>query len=275
MELLQKELEINSKDSVYIYAFGDLHIASRAFEERRFKELIEEIKENEKAYWIGMGDVGECIIMGKDRRFDQRALRDRYKNKLHILPQLEAEELKKYLAPIAPKCLCFLVGNHEDSLRRQFSYDLTWELCNSLNLPYGSHEAYIRLMFRTRGMAKLKLDIFCAHGYGNARKWGGRMNKIADLTAGFEADIYLMAHQHSSSGFRQVRLALPHRGKLRLVEKEKLGVLVPSFYKTYQEGIDTYASKRLFPPSAIGFTKIKIWLERRPETDSLRFTTTI
>ena len=273
MELISKTINL-PKEGINLYAFGDLHIASIAFEEAKFRKLIKTIKEDENGYWIGMGDFGDCISR-QDKRFEQESLRERYRNKIHILPQLEAEELKTFLSPIKDKCLLFLRGNHEDALRKYYSYDLTWELCNYFNFPYGSEDAFLRLTLKNHGKSGINLDIFACHGYGNSRKWGSRLNKLSDLFSSFEAQIYLMAHQHSEGLIKEVRLSLPQKGKLDLVEKVRLGVCVPSFYKTYQVGTDTYSSKRLFPPSSIGYTKIMINLKREAKRDKVMFSAVV
>lgn len=262
MELVKHQVEIKSAaDIITLFAFGDLHIANQAFDVGSFKKLIHKIQETPNAIWIGMGDFGECISP-KDKRFDQETLRPRYRDKLHRLPQEEAKELKELLHPIKSSCIGILYGNHEDRLRQMFGgYDLIWELCEYFGWKNLSSEALIRLLIK-RCREVTKVDIFAAHGYGNARKWGGRINKISDVALGIRADIYLMGHQHSAGVIKEIELSLPAKGKLILLQKERIGYLVPSFYRTYQEKIDTYASKRLFPPSAIGWAEIKIKVER-------------
>ncbi|MCD6192758.1 MAG: hypothetical protein J7L26_04725 [Candidatus Aminicenantes bacterium] len=148
-------------------------------------------------------------------------------------------------------------GNHEDKLRQKLNFDLTWELCNHFGWKNLSMEGMIRLNVERQEGHSMPLTIFAAHGYGGGRKWGGKINKLADIQAYFDADIFLMAHIHSRGAVKEMRLTLPRSGKLRLKQIPKLLVVVPAFYKTYQEGIDTYASKLLYPPSALGMAEIK------------------
>lgn len=258
MEIGSKTIEFKSyRDVLTIFLFGDLHIASAAFAEKEFKSLVQKIKKTDNSLWFGMGDLGENIVI-KDIRFDQTSLRELYQNKLHRLPQEEANELCRLLDPIKDKCCGLLVGGHEDSLRRKFSYDLTWELCNHFNWRNLSGETLYRLYIGLPGKGYSKIDIFLAHGYGTGRKWGSRLNKISDIAAGVRAEIYAVAHQHSQGAIEEVELSLPYKGNLELIQKERIGLIVPSFYKTYQEGMDTYASKALYPPSVIGHSEIFI-----------------
>jgi len=259
MQLSEETIEISSRqDTVTLFAFGDLHIANKAFDKNHFRRLVQKIKETPNSCWIGMGDFAECISP-KDKRFDQASLRERYKDKLHRLPQEEAKELKELLNPIKNSCIGLICGNHEDKLRQMFGgYDLIWELCDYFGWNNLSAEALIRLKIK-RGKAISNVDIFATHGYGGGRKWGSKINKLSDIANGIRADIYLIAHVHSTGIIKEVELSLPARRKLRLIQKERLGCIVPSFYRTYQEGIDTYASKKLYPPSSIGWTEIKLF----------------
>lgn len=258
MEIGYKKLEFSSSsDTLTIFALGDLHLASAAFEERQFRQLVSRIQKRRNAIWFSMGDLGENIII-KDARFDQSSLRAQYRYNLHRLPQLEAEELSELLRPIKSKCCGLIEGNHENALRRKFSYDLTWELCNRFGWKHLSSEALYRLYIKWPNRNYNALDIFLAHGYGGGRKWGSKINKLSDIAAGVRADIYLLAHVHSQGAIKEVELRLPAQGKLKLLQKERLGIIVPSFYKTYQEGTDTYASKMLYPPSIIGHSEIYV-----------------
>jgi|TARA_Y100000310_G_C20696773_1_gene826276 hypothetical protein len=267
MEIGSHEIELkHDTDAATVFAFGDLHLASTAFEERQFKNLVQKIADTEKCIWFGMGDFGESINP-KDRRFDQESLRPKYREHIHRLAQEEAYELIGLLTPIKDKCGGILVGNHEQVLRTQFSYDLTWELCNHFGWKHLSSEALFRLYLLTCG-SRRKVDIFLAHGYGGGRKWGSKINKLSDIAAGVRAEIYLIAHIHSRGAIKEIELALPAKGKLHLLQKERMGIIVPSFFKTYEEGQDNYASRTLYPPSVIGGTEIRLSYSReRPSRD--------
>ncbi len=258
MELTERTLRIASrKDIVTIFALGDLHIASSAFEEHRLKKAIKKIEDTPNSVWIGTGDFGECISKTDIARFDQESVREPYRSNLHRYHQLEAQELKKLFEPIADKALGLLVGNHENSLRQKLNFDLTWELCNHLGCKNLSMEGIVRLNIERKEGHAMPLIVFAAHGFGGGRRFGGKFNKLSDIQSYFEADIFLMAHVHSCGAAKEMRLTVPRSGKLRLKETPKLLIIVPAFYKTYQEGMDNYASKLLYPPSALGMAEIR------------------
>lgn len=266
MEVAIKDVLLPSRKSIWsLYVFGDIHIASIGFDKKHFLRLVKEIEGNPNCGWIFLGDAGECINR-KDVRFDQESIRPRYRNNIHRLAQLEAEELKEFFAPIAKKGIAILVGNHEDALRKKYDFDLTWELCNEFGIKNLTSQGYVRLRI---GRAKTvknnynNVDIFACHGYGNARKWGGRINKIADLGLGFGADIYVMGHQHSCAYVKDIELSLPKtlvgQPPWQLYERVKTAVAVPSFFRTYIMGQDNYASAKLYPPSVVGGAKINFF----------------
>ena len=264
MRLIAKEFESNESTRTYtFYGFGDLHVASRAFEPAHFKRVRKRIEDDPDAYAIGLGDLGDCINT-RDPRFDPRQLRSRYRDAIKRLAQEEATELKELLEPIKHKILGLCYGGHEYQLLQRYEYDLIWELCNSLGIPNLGDTALIRLTFkRTSASEKHKsrtIFIFVAHGYGNSRKWGGRINKISDLASGIRADIYMLGHMHSHAWIKEADLIVPTSGTLRLINKPRVGICVPSFYRTYQQDVDTYAARKLYMPSALGIAGVRVAL---------------
>ena len=268
MRLIAREFERHESNHTYtFYGIGDMHIASQAFSPEHFKKVRRRIEEDPDAYAIGMGDFGECINT-HDVRFDPRQLRPRYRNAIKRLAQEEAAELKELLEPIKHKLLGLIYGGHEYSLLQRYEFDLVWELCNSLGVPNLGDTALIRLTFRRRIESPTgskpthsrTLFLFAAHGYGNSRKWGGRINKISDLASGIRADIYMLGHMHSHAWIKEADLIVPTSGKLRLINKPRVGICVPSFYRTYQEDVDTYAARKLYMPSALGIAGVRVAL---------------
>jgi len=253
MQLVRHELE--TRDNVInLYAFGDLHIASIAFQKDAFLKLVQEIKENH-GYWIGMGDFGEAIAV-TDRRFDPDSIRKEYRNELPRYHQLEVRELKEMLEPIRNTCLGILEGNHEAALRTS-QFDMTWALCNYFEWPNLTTQAFIRLNLHHPVRQKtLDCDLFVAHGYGASRTKGGAVAKLQRLLDNFLADLVLMGHQHIAQPVIDAKIRLPKRAQKVYIDKKiRLGFFVPSFYLTYKGGVDTYASRKLYAPSIIGAWK--------------------
>jgi len=249
---------VSRKDIITLFGLGDLHTASAAFEEKRCNEAISYIAETPNSRWIGMGDLGECINI-KDKRFDQKCVREPFRSNLHIYYQLEARELEKLLAPIADKCFGILVGNHEDKLRQNYGYDLTMELCDRFGWKNLSMEAGLWLNIQRQGGHNSVITIFATHGYGGGRTVGQAINKLMNTSADFEANIYMMGHDHKQGAANGEKMALSKKGgELGLKQVPQKFVLVPSFHKTYQVGMDNYGAKRLYKPSVLGIAEIQL-----------------
>jgi hypothetical protein len=275
LQLESHDIRLPSRQSEFtLFAFGDMHIANKAFDLSHFKKLIQRIQDTPLSLWVGMGDFGDSIGP-RDKRFEQENLRPLYRENISRIYQEEAWELKELLTPVADKSLGLVESNHAKKAKKDNSFDLTHELCTHFGWANLRSCALVRMHFLRSTTATYNLDLFVAHGYGGGRKWGGKMNKIADIASGIRADIYLMGHLHSCGVLKEIELSLPSSGELHLIQKERIGCLVPSFFRSYQEGVDTYASEQLYPPSAIGWTEIKVRLESAGGKDKLAVKTVI
>lgn len=250
MRLVQHNLEMKN-NVLLLGAFGDLHIASRAFNKGMFMELIKEFK-RDKRWWIGMGDFAECIPI-RDPRFDIDSIRETYRDELPRFHQVEAEELKDMLEPISKQCLGILEGNHESKLRNS-QFDMMWELCNYFKWNHLTTQSFIRLnVYNPKRQKTLDFDIFAAHGYGTARTKGGNVAKLQRLIDSFLGDILLVGHTHINQPIIDKKIRLMKRTKTPKLEPIiRIGFLVPSFFETYKDDVDTYASKALYAPSVLG-----------------------
>lgn len=259
MVLIQRRILLPSSKSILaLWGLGDIHCASKGCDIPKLKKGVKTIELTPDSVWVNMGDNAETINKN-DRRFDQDSLRPKYAKNINRMGQLEADELVDIFNPIKENCLGIIEGNHENIYRKAFNMDMTWELCKRLNVPHLSSMALIRLTITFgEGGHVSNVDILAFHGYGGGRKWGGKLQKISDMASGIKADIYMMGHLHSQAAIKEVELSLPVRGELTLIEKERLGILVPSFYRTYAEGMDNYASKNCYPPSVLGWSKTEI-----------------
>lgn len=268
MEVVHKNITIHSREEMVELVFiADLHVASRTFVKDALLHAVDFIHKRKNCFWCGLGDLGECINYKDDRRFNQDSLRDRYAGRLHKLHQLERDELKGFFKSIAQQCIVLLDGNHESELKRRYGFDLTWDLINYFNADcgadtkWGDDAVYLRLSINRRwGNANSDkvYDFFLAHGYGGARTPAGKVNKVEEMRRIFPtADFFIMGHQHDAS-YRKPSALYINKGH-DVCEKTQYLIGLPSFCKTYEKGSSGYASRKLYPPTSIGFTVIRLW----------------
>lgn len=55
----------NRKQNIYV--IGDVHIGSKNFNKKAFEKMINKIKNDRNAKWIGIGDYIDSIVPGDPR----------------------------------------------------------------------------------------------------------------------------------------------------------------------------------------------------------------
>jgi hypothetical protein len=212
----------------------------------RLDERIEEIKNNDRAYWFGIGDMGDHIYY-TDPRFT-----------ILNWSALEAEDMQNALIkhirkiadkfePIKDKCLGYGRGNHEKTVNDKYHVDPTQEVCDRLGLKNIGYSSLATLTFRRplKGGKRQKsytVRIYMHHGFGGGRTHGAQINKVEGMISGYGADIYAMGHVHGKVASKPVRIETDHNGnKVR----RKLACLVTSSYVNIAEEKTTGYAERL------------------------------
>jgi len=191
-----------TSQTVKVYFIGDIHEGASNSNTELLKRSIEIIEAEEDAYWIGMGDMIDCINY-HDRRFDVREVSTKYRvTDLDDLPKVQADLLLELLLPIKDKCLGMLTGNHEETLRHYGGFDIMSYLCMSLGCAYLGKKAYVSLgaiTHKDRGRPYFMIDICVGHGSGGGggKTAGGAINKCFDYMQWETADINVIGHLHS------------------------------------------------------------------------------
>lgn len=113
---------------------GDTHEGSVTYHDKGVKKLIEYIQAEPNRYWAHMGDWIEAITTD-DKRYAW--------NKAEVpIPLKQAQAAIESFLPIAEKCFCGLLGNHELKLHR-FGNLVKDVICSQLKIPYGSYMAHV------------------------------------------------------------------------------------------------------------------------------------
>jgi hypothetical protein len=51
----------------YLYFLSDVHLGAAGCNIKKFREKVQEIADNERAYWFGIGDIGDFIYYNDPR----------------------------------------------------------------------------------------------------------------------------------------------------------------------------------------------------------------
>lgn len=238
--ILNKKLK-STKDKVTIYFAGDLHIGNVNFDRRSFVELINIIKEDQNAYFIGMGDYLDCININ-DKRFDAKTIDKTYRIKdLSNLAVVQAQDFIKLVTPIKDKILLLLSGNHESKYTRVYNMDIFTYICDKLNVSYRiENVGMVKLNVAIQNRDNRMVTMFLNHGDGgNGKREGYPLNILHDVFRWSDCDVNIMGHIHQLVEDKKYFFSInPKTNKFS--QRAKLYGVSGTFLKTYEEGNINY-----------------------------------
>lgn len=179
-------------EQIEIHPMSDLHIGDAHCDYKAIMERIEYIKNTPNAYCILDGDLMDTAIAS--------SVGDTYG--ANIQPMEQLQHCVKIFEPIKDKILAVLQGNHEHRIYKADGLDITSLMCSQLGIPhkYSPTTALVFVRFgktNSRSHHRPQLyTIYVTHGTGGGRKEGGKVNRLADLAAIVDADLYIMGHTH-------------------------------------------------------------------------------
>ena len=185
---------------IEIHPMADLHLGDPHSDYKGIVQRIEYIRNTENAYCILDGDLMDAAIAS--------SIGDTYGASLQPMEQLK--ECVKMFEPIKHKILAVLPGNHEHRIYKQDGIDMTALMCSQLGIEdkYSNTTALLFIRFgKTKAKGRhgrpILYTMYVTHGSGGGRKEGGKVNRLADLAAIVDADIYIHAHTHLPLVFKE------------------------------------------------------------------------
>ena len=263
MEINIREIKFkDSKRWYHIIPIGDIHMGNTGCDVGKLKELVAWIKSKDNVYWIGMGDFLDSINY-TDKRFDPHTIAPEFRESLDNLIPEQMHAVANILAPIKDKCLGLHEGNHERKIRLKYHYNPIYEMWKAFNIPsipMLKDAAITRLRFvnvcKHSKLPSYSFDIFSVHGNVGGRKGGAKVNRLEDMCANFNADIYLMAHSHIK--ITESKSVLYVDKSLNLKRQKKVLAVTGCFLNGYVEGSGGYCEQWMLSPTMTGVVKISI-----------------
>jgi len=268
MEVIERIIPFKQKDKMFhIYPVGDIHSGAIMCDEDSIKEKVREIKETKNAIVIGMGDYIDAIL-GSDKRFDIVG-HPQWVKKDNII-ESERQFIKELFTPIKDKIVTMLTGNHEESVHLTNQNDITRNLCDDLEVPYGGYQCFVNLIFRRENSNEAHQFITHAwHGAGSAQTEGARQMRLVRLVNDIQADIYLMGHLHAIQTHTPDRLVLRNG---RVKSTRLIAAITGSWLKTYAQPhkgetyTPSYGERAGYKPARIGCPVIHIDVQKNEFT---------
>lgn len=220
------------------------------------------------AYFIGMGDYIDTFSPSNRARLGGAALYDSALKALDADAKARVDELyRAALAPSRGRWLGLLEGHHYHEFRDRTTSDQL--LASMLDAPFLGTNAYVKLGLVTGGTSRGSAMIWAHHGTGSGSTAGAALNRLERVTKSFDADIFLMGHQHTKDAkpIDYIRPVYPQSGRPHLVHATKMLVVTGSFLKGYiVDRMDGpverggYVEQKMLNPVALGGVLVKVRL---------------
>jgi len=147
-------------------------------------------------------------------------------------PQRQLYKFCEIIAPLRPRILGYVGGNHERRGMRTFG-DLGITIASLLRIPYSAGQQFVNIEFGEW----TKLDpfkFFLYHGRGTARTPGAKMQMLSavmkDLSGG--AHVTLVGHLHDSM-MKMATNRVYEEKQQRIVDKKIAGAMSSSFLEYF------------------------------------------
>ncbi len=263
MEVIEKELRYTRPDKFYLYGLGDMHMGVIHCDEDLLSVKVKEIAQEPNAYWIGMGDYGDCVTPSDFKRWEGRILAPWMKDNEDNIGPTQVEHVDAILSPIWDKCLGLIEGNHDDDIRKRNHYNFMAELLKRANLKsevkYGGASCLVNLKFHRKGSdERHQCIIHARHGEGHAQTSGARALAVLRLASVFvNAQITLMGHLHGQESPDIPQRLICRDGKIKSFET--IACMTGAWLKAYMQGVPPcYLERWGTVPSVLGCPRIVI-----------------
>lgn len=172
-----------------LYPIGDWHLGSRQCDERFIRKVVDEIKSNPEAKWVGVGDFIENAIMGSKS--------DVYLQT--IPPKEQVDAIVELLEPIRDKGLFLILGNHESRTMRVVGQQPEDIISYALRIPVAGYSA-CAVFDLTKAHTPRSFSCYFHHGAGGGYTPGGKVNAAGKLRLiAPTADATFSGHSHMTS----------------------------------------------------------------------------
>lgn len=268
-------------DEVLIFPIADAQVGADGSAQERLKRWVDYALRFRNSYFIGLGDYVDVASPSNRQRVRNAELYDTVMQALHEKGEEHIYQFLKCVDGSQGRWLGMLEGHHFWDFEDGTTSDT--RICEKLNAPFLGTCAVVRLSFlRPKTASRIRrsrpVTIWCHHGTGGGVKASAPLNKLENIADSFDADIYLMAHQHKLVATRKPQLYMSQRAPYRVKERERVLVSVGSWLRAYQASSKqpggraggTYVEKRMMPPVAVGGCIVKVRPLHREDEDRIQ-----
>ena len=191
-------------DELFLIPIFDIHKGDVGFREDLLKRTIKYIKDNFKAYWFLGGDMIAAILKTSVGNVYEQT----------TTPEEQLMYIYRIFEGIWDRCLYIMLGNHENRILNQTSFNAARLLHELTGVPYTNDFATFSISFGKSSKGRpVTYIIHAHHGIGSGRTEGSKINnaiRIGEVLP--NADIYISGHSHGN---------ITHEDKIYLVDRQK------------------------------------------------------
>jgi len=233
----QVKIKLDKKDDdIQIRPLGDIHIGNLGCDLEEFKKSVKWVASNHNHYTIGMGDYIDNVMAwangGVDKRWNPETV-----DRKTLTTEEQTDALIKYWTPIKEKTFGLLAGNHEWKTinQRRFIKDF----CEPLGIPYLGRLCFLNVQI-SHNSKILRDYVICAlHGGYAGMMAGGAVNRMKMIAGDFDADVFLMGHNHDCWMRSGVKMSYNKKTNSP-IERKLLFANTGTFLRGYEKGVDSY-----------------------------------
>ena len=283
MEYVERHItyKIMPNESVTVMPIGDAQVGVEAADLKRLKSHMEWGFHTKHAMFLGMGDYVDMASPSNRRTLKAAGL---YDTVTEALQAKAKEDIKTFLQSTLytkDAWLGLLQGHHYMDMADGSTSDT--QIAEALRAPFLGDAALVRIIFdkhKDVDGLPVKADIWCHHGRGGGVGAAAPISLREKTARGFDADIYLMGHQHKKVATPIDELFYSRDG--RMLHRTKLLACTGSFLKGYLDNSmsegragGTYVEKGMMTPVSLGGIVIEMGIVKEEYGDRLDLTVSL
>lgn len=277
MEYIEKHItwKADSKNPIVIMPIGDAQVGVEAADVNRLRRHIGWGINTQSAMFLGMGDYVDMASPSNRKTLRAAGLYDTVTEALEAKANNDIELFLDAVKGSESRWLGLLQGHHYMEMADGTTSDI--HISNRLHAPFLGDSALVRLIFDKSKDADgmpIKADIWCHHGRGGGSAVAAPINLLEKVARGFDADIYLMGHQHKKIAAPIDELYYSRSG--RLLHHTKLLACTGSFLRGYLDKSEsegraggTYVEKGMLTPVSLGGIVLRLGIIKEEYGDRL------
>jgi len=247
---------------IRVMPIGDIQLGAQGCQTDKLQRDVE-WGLNQNAYFLGMGEYLDILSPSNRAKIRAANLYDTAEDIIEEITEQKIEQFQKLVNGSEGRWLGMLEGHHLYEFRDGSTTDT--RIARALKTNFLGTCAFVRLKLERQENTKgkrpvLTCTIWCHHGVGSGIKTSAPLNKLENIMPYFDADIYLIAHQHKKVSTPIDQLYMTRKKPYDIGYRTKIlactGGYLLGYYKGAKQGglypRGGYVERGMRPPVALG-----------------------